>query len=57
VGDARLDYSKMTYDWFDHFLKGEKNDVLEAPEGAVLHDGQQQMAVVRVMAAGREPNR
>ena len=31
VGDARLDYSKMTYDWFDHFLKGENNDVLKRP--------------------------
>jgi len=32
MGDARLDYSKMTYDWFDHFLKGENNDVLERPK-------------------------
>ena len=32
VGDARLDYSKMTYDWFDHFLKGENNDVLKMPK-------------------------
>ncbi len=32
VGDARLDYSKMTYDWFDHFLKGEQNDVLKRPK-------------------------
>lgn len=29
MGDARLDYSKMTYDWFDHFLKGEQNDILK----------------------------
>ncbi|MGH9947034.1 MAG: CocE/NonD family hydrolase [Pyrinomonadaceae bacterium] len=32
MGDARLDYSKMTYDWFDHFLKGEDNDVLKMPK-------------------------
>lgn len=32
MGDARLDYSKMTYDWFDHFLKGEDNDVLKRPK-------------------------
>lgn len=32
MGDARLDYSKMTYDWFDHFLKGENNDVLKRPK-------------------------
>ena len=32
MGDARLDYSKMTYDWFDHFLKGENNDVLRRPK-------------------------
>ena len=29
MGDARLDYSELTYGWFDHFLKGEKNDILE----------------------------
>jgi hypothetical protein len=32
MGDARLDYNKMTYDWFDHFLKGENNDVLKRPK-------------------------
>lgn len=25
VGDARLDYDKLVYDWFDHYLKGEQN--------------------------------
>ena len=25
MGDARLDYDELTYGWFDHFLKGEKN--------------------------------
>ncbi len=32
MGDARLNYSKMTYDWFDHFLKGEDNGVLNMPK-------------------------
>ncbi len=29
MGDARLNYSEIQYDWFDHFLKGEDNHVLE----------------------------
>jgi putative CocE/NonD family hydrolase len=29
VGDARLDYDALTYGWFDHFLKGEKNGLLD----------------------------
>lgn len=29
MGDARLDYDAITYAWFDHFLKGEDNNVLE----------------------------
>jgi putative CocE/NonD family hydrolase len=29
MGDARLDYDALTYGWFDHFLKGEDNHVLE----------------------------
>ncbi|HVP00092.1 MAG TPA: CocE/NonD family hydrolase [Bryobacteraceae bacterium] len=29
MGDARLDYQAMQYAWFDHFLKGEDNHVLE----------------------------
>jgi putative CocE/NonD family hydrolase len=29
MGDARLDYTALTYGWFDHFLKGEDNHVLE----------------------------
>ncbi len=28
MGDARLDYDDLTYGWFDHFLKGEENEVL-----------------------------
>jgi putative CocE/NonD family hydrolase len=29
MGDARLNYDDLTYGWFDHFLKGEDNHVLE----------------------------
>ena len=29
VGDAHLDYDELTYGWFDHFLKGEDNHILE----------------------------
>src|SRR5215467_768188 len=29
VGDARLNYDELTYGWFDHFLKGEDNHLLE----------------------------
>jgi len=29
VGDARLNYDELTYGWFDHYLKGEKNGTLE----------------------------
>ncbi|MFY9608152.1 MAG: CocE/NonD family hydrolase [Blastocatellia bacterium] len=29
MGDARLDYDDLTYGWFDYFLKGEKNGILE----------------------------
>ncbi|HWC99731.1 MAG TPA: CocE/NonD family hydrolase [Candidatus Sulfopaludibacter sp.] len=29
MGDARLNYSELTYGWFDHFLKGEDNQILE----------------------------
>ena len=29
MGDARLDVDKLTYGWFDHFLKGDDNKVLE----------------------------
>ena len=28
MGDARLNYDALTWAWFDHFLKGEDNDVL-----------------------------
>jgi putative CocE/NonD family hydrolase len=29
MGDARLDYDALTYGWFDHFLKGEDNGLLD----------------------------
>ena len=29
VGDARLDYDKLIYGWFDYWLKGEDNGILE----------------------------
>lgn len=29
MGDARLNYDELTYGWFDHFLKGENNRILE----------------------------
>jgi putative CocE/NonD family hydrolase len=29
VGDARLNYDELTYAWFDHYLKGEHNGILE----------------------------
>ena len=29
MGDARYDYAALTYGWFDHFLKGESNGLLD----------------------------
>ncbi|HEU4391903.1 MAG TPA: CocE/NonD family hydrolase, partial [Blastocatellia bacterium] len=29
VGDARLNYDELTWAWFDYFLKGERNGILE----------------------------
>lgn len=29
VGDARYDFDALTYGWFDHFLKGENNGLLD----------------------------
>jgi len=29
MGDARLNYDELTYAWFDYFLKGEMNGILE----------------------------
>jgi putative CocE/NonD family hydrolase len=28
LGDARFEYNRLVYDWFDHWLKGEDNGVL-----------------------------
>ena len=54
VGDARLNYDELTYAWFDHFLKGENNGILEKmPTRALLHDGHQQVADLRHVAATR----
>ncbi len=32
LGDARLNYSELTWGWFDRFLKGENNDILKMPK-------------------------
>ncbi len=32
MGDARLNYSELTWGWFDRFLKGENNDILKMPK-------------------------
>ncbi len=29
MGDARLNYDELTWGWFDHFLKGDENGILE----------------------------
>ncbi|WP_216844766.1 CocE/NonD family hydrolase [Rhodanobacter sp. L36] len=29
MGDARFEYNKLVYGWFDHFLKGEDNGILQ----------------------------
>ncbi|BDC49714.1 acylase [Bryobacterales bacterium F-183] len=29
MGDARLNYDELTFGWFDHFLKGEENGILQ----------------------------
>ena len=29
VGDARFDYNKLAYGWFDHYLKGEDSPILD----------------------------
>jgi hypothetical protein len=30
MGDARLNYDELTWGWFDRFLKGEKNEILQS---------------------------
>jgi putative CocE/NonD family hydrolase len=29
MGDARLNYDELTWGWFDHFLRGDQNEVLQ----------------------------
>ncbi|HYW71274.1 MAG TPA: CocE/NonD family hydrolase [Pyrinomonadaceae bacterium] len=29
MGDARLNYDELTWSWFDHFLRGDQNSILE----------------------------
>ena len=57
MGDARLDYAELTYGFFDRFLKGEKREknrhARYAAEGYVPHDGFEQVAGVRYLAAAR----
>ena len=54
MGDARLDYNEIVYGFFDRFLKGETSDAARlAAEGHLLHDGHQQVADGRHVAAGR----
>ena len=57
MGDARLDYQEITYSFFDRFLKGEKSAKIRFDaEGDVLHDGDEQVADVRDLAACRRAN-
>ncbi len=54
MGDARLNYDELTYAWFDHFLKGEKQrHSRKDAQGALLHDGYQQVADIGYVAAAR----
>ena len=54
MGDARLDYNEIVYGFFDRFLKGETDDAARlAAEGHLLHDGHEQVADGRHLAAGR----
>ena len=54
LGDARLDYDALTYGWFDHFLKGRgQRPPRQDTKGPLLHHGEQQVAVVRHLAARR----
>ena len=52
MGDARLDYQEIMYGFFDKFLKGAPNTPhRQDAEGHVLHDGPQQVANLRHLAA------
>ena len=52
LGDARLDYDAITFGWFDHFLKGRRpGSARQDAQGPLLHDGAEQVAVLRHLAA------
>ena len=54
VGDARLDYDALTYGWFDFFLKGEKNGLLDTlPKIRYYTMGLEQVADDGHVAAAR----
>ena len=54
LGDARYDYDALTYGWFRHLPEGRTVAVARhAAQGALLHDGSQQVADVRHLAAAR----
>ena len=56
MGDARLDYNEIVYGFFDKFLKGDaRTRARQAAEGHLLHDGAQQVADLRDVAARRRP--
>ena len=58
MGDARLDYNEIVYGFFDAFLKGESDAVLDThAEGDLLHDGDEQVAdaPTRGRRAGAQP--
>jgi len=42
VGDARYDYDGLILKWFDHWLKGEQNDVLQRPKAQIYLMGANQ---------------
>ena len=54
MGDARLDYDALTYGWFDLLPEGEgQRPSRQDAEGPLLHNGKQQVAIVRHLAARR----
>ena len=58
MGDARLDYDELTYGWFDHLpQRREATAARKMPQGALLHDGHEQVADVGHVAAARARSR
>jgi putative CocE/NonD family hydrolase len=48
MGDPRLNYDELTYAWFDYFLKGEKNGILEKmPKVRYFTMAPKEVAIVR----------